>query len=256
MSRLGERCSSRILEFQPEKQIWCMSRDLLPGRHHLSLSSVSFQQGVTSWPLSTLNSGCHLYALPLPCSSLWIPPSFSSLSLPVGVIYTLFLCLAPPRGCHVQVLLHHGLSTVISQMGAFTSLVLISGVPGFRVATQRPGWLVILGPMIVEQSERQFLADCSSQSTAQREKKQTLCLSVKGVYLLVQEHWYGGSLLVWHMYSPMVALSGKEVVEWNLSKLLLPYSRSLVYPERKGYPFLWHPSYCLWLEDICISPGS
>lgn len=39
-------------------------------------------------------------------------------------------------------------------------LVLISGVPVFRVATQRPGWLVILGPMIVKQSEGQFLADC------------------------------------------------------------------------------------------------
>lgn len=62
------------------------------------------------------------------------------------------------------------------------SLVLISGVPGFRVATQRPGWLVILGPMIVEQSEGQFLADCLPEHCTEREETNPLSFCERSLF--------------------------------------------------------------------------
>ena len=66
-------------------------------------------------------------------------------------------------------------------------LVLTSGVPVFRVTTQRPRWLVILGPMIVEQSEGQFLADSLPEHCTDSKETHPLS-SAKGVYLLLQEH--------------------------------------------------------------------
>lgn len=130
-----------------------------------------------------------LCTLPLSQSSQWAPPNHPP---PVGAIYMPSLCLAPsifvsPRadttftlslcpasacGHHVQA---HSLPHSIAQVSprwelshASGSLVFISGAPVFMAATKsicfdswpwRPGKLVILGPMVLEQSERQSLAD-------------------------------------------------------------------------------------------------